>query len=542
MDAYDYIIVGAGSAGCVLANKLSRDPGNRVLILEAGPMDRKLMIHIPAGVYRAYRDPSINWNYVTEEEPELFNRPVEMPRGRVVGGSSSINSMVYMRGHPLDYDRWADELGLTGWRYANCLPYFKAGESSDRGADDWRGANGPLGVSKGSFESPLFDAFLKAGEQAGQGYSEDLNGYRPEGVARLDATKRNGRRCSAAVAHLRPALARSNLTLVTGAMVERVLIEGNRCVGIAYTLKGQRHRVEAEREVILSGGAINSPQLLMLSGIGPADHVRSHGIDVKLDLVGVGQNLQDHASIVVQCRSTKSFPIHKVDQPLNMALAGAQWLFNRSGIAASNIWEAGGLIRGNPAMPYPNLQYHFGPVGFEYDGPNIRLRQAFALHIDQLRPRSRGHLTLKSASSTDKPVMHFNYLSDADDLKELVEGVHRARELIAQPAFDALRGAEIDPGADVKSDKDIDRAIRHMTITDYHPCGTCRMGNGPDAVVDEELRVHGIAGLRVIDASVMPQIISANLNAPTQMIAARAADYILGKSQLAPLEAKFSFQ
>jgi choline dehydrogenase len=504
-------------------------------------MDHKLMIHIPAGVYRAHLDPSINWNYVTEAEPELFDRPVNMPRGKVVGGSSSINSMVYMRGHPLDYDRWAGELGLPDWRYARCLPYFKAGEASDRGADDWRGGSGPLGVTKGSLECPLFDAFLDAGEQSGQGRSEDLNGYQPEGVARFDATKRNGRRCSAAVAHLKPALSRPNLTLVTEAMVERVIVEGNRAAGIAYTHRGTRHRVEADREVILSGGSINSPQLLMLSGIGPADHLKEMGIDVRHNLPGVGRNLQDHASIVVQCASTKSFPIHRVGHPFNKAMAGAQWLLNRTGLASSNIWEAGGLIRGNDAMRYPNLQYHFGPVGFEYDGLSIRLRQAFALHIDQLRPQSRGHIALASADPSAKPVMHFNYLADPEDLKELVEGVHKARDLIAQKAFDPFRGEEIDPGPDVKTDKEIEASIRRMTVTDFHPCGTCRMGNGADAVVDGELRVHGLAGLRVVDASVMPQIISANLNAPTQMIASRAADYILGKPQLPPFEARFSF-
>jgi choline dehydrogenase len=505
-------------------------------------MDRDLMIHVPAGVYKAYRDPKINWNYVTEDEPELFNRNVDMPRGKVVGGSSSINSMVYMRGHPLDYDRWASECDLTHWRYADCLPYFKAGETSDRGADDWRGGDGPLGVTKGSFDNPLFDAFIEAGDQAGQGRSDDLNGYQPEGVARLDATKKDGRRCSAAVAHLKPALGRSNLILLTRAMVRRIIMDGNRASGIAFEHRGERRTVHAEKEVILCGGAINSPQTLMLSGIGPAGHLRAHGIEPILDLPGVGRNLQDHASIIVQYACTKSFAIHKVDAPLRKMLAGAQWLINRSGIAASNIWEAGGLIRGNGDVPYPNLQYHFGPVGFEYDGDKIRLRQAFALHIDQLRPRSHGHIELKSANPDDKPAMFFNYLDDRHDLMELVEGVHRARELISQPAFDAFRGAELDPGPDVKTDREIEAAIRAMTVTDFHPCGSCRMGNGPDAVVDGELRVHDIDGLRVVDASVMPQIISGNLNAPTQMIAARAADFILGQNQLPPFEARFSFQ
>ncbi len=542
MTTFDYIIVGAGSAGCVLANKLGADGRTSILVLEAGPMDHDLMIHVPAGVYRAWRDPRINWNYETEPEPDLFDRNVGMPRGKVVGGSSSINSMVYMRGHPLDYDRWASECGLTDWNYAQCLPYFKAGETSDRGGDEWRGDRGPLGVSKGSFDNPLFDAFIAAGEQAGQGRSEDLNGFNPEGVARLDATKRHGRRCSAAVAHLRPALRRGNVTLLVKAMVKRVVIDNGRATGIVFDHKGAERLVHADREVILSGGAINSPQLLMLSGIGPADHLKAVGIPPLVDVPGVGQNLQDHASIMLQYACTRSFPIHRVDVPWRKAAAGMQWVFTRSGIAASNIWEAGGLIRGNHKVSYPNLQYHFGPVGFEYDGTRITLLQAFAIHVDQLRPRSKGHVTLKSADPHDKPLMHFSYLAEHGDLDELVEGVHKTRELVAQPAFDALRGAELTPGPQVRSDGEISDWVRSITTTDFHPCGTCRMGHGPDAVVDDRLRVRGIEALRVVDASVIPQIMSANMNAPTQMIASRAADYILGQPQLPALNARFAFQ
>ncbi|HSF94533.1 MAG TPA: choline dehydrogenase, partial [Thermohalobaculum sp.] len=513
-----------------------------VLVLEAGPPDRDLMIHVPAGVYRVFRDPRINWNYVTEPEAELSGRAVPMPRGKVVGGSSSINSMVYMRGHPLDYDGWASDLGLPGWSYADCLPYFKAGESSDRGADDWRGTEGPLGVTKGSFENPLYDAFLEAGAQAGQGRSDDLNGYNPEGVARYDATKRGGRRCSAAVAHLKPALGRPNLTLLTRAMVRRVVIGGTRATGVVLDHRGETLTVRAAREVILCGGAINSPQTLMLSGIGPADHLREHGIDPVADLPGVGRNLQDHTTVVVQYACTQSFPIHKVGTPWRKLMAGAEWLLTRKGIAASNIWEAGGLIRGNTDVPYPNLQYHFGPVGFEYEGNEIRLRQAFALHIDQLRPRSQGRLTLRSADPGDKPVLHFNYLADPHDLAEQVEGIRSARDLISQPAFDRFRGAELDPGPDARTDAEIAEAVRAMTTTDFHPCGTCRMGTGEDAVVDPEMRVHGIEGLRVVDGSVIPRIISANLNTPIQMIAARAADFILGHPQLPAQHARFAFQ
>ncbi len=539
---YDYIICGAGSAGCVLANKLSAEPGVRVLVLEAGPMDRNLMIHIPAGVYAVYTNPKLNWNYETEAEPELNDRNVFTPRGKVVGGSSSINSMVYMRGHPLDYDRWETECGLPGWSYADCLPYFRAGETSDRGGDAWRGGSGPLGVTKGGDGNPLYGAFVEAGAQAGQGQSDDLNGYRPEGMAFYDATKKNGKRCSAAVAHLRPALARPNLVLLTRAMVQRIAINGNRATGLSFAHRGETHYVEAGREIILSGGAVNSPQTLMLSGIGPADHLRAHGIDPVLDLPGVGQNLMDHPTVMVKYACREPVTIHDLARPMKKLAAGARWMIDHGGPAASNIWEAGGLIRGNADVPYPNLQYHFGPVGVQYDGQKISLEQAFQTHIDQLRPTSRGEILLKSARPGYKPALHFNYLATDHDRRELVEGVRKAREVFAEAAFDRYRGAEMWPGPDVRTDAEILAAIRAGTETDYHPCGTCRMGPGPDAVVDGEMRVHGIEGLRVVDASVMPQIISANLNAPVQMIAARAADFILGRPQLAPERPGFHFE
>lgn len=326
-ETYDYIIVGAGSAGCVMANKLS-EIGDSVLLLEAGPMDRNLLIHIPAGVYSVYRDPKINWNYQTEDEPALHGRNISMPRGKVVGGSSSINSMVYMRGHPLDYDRWASEFGLPGWSYADCLPYFKAGEASDRGADDWCGGDGPLFVTRGGLGNPLYDVFVEAGGQAGQGQSEDLNGYNPEGVARFDATKRNGRRCSAAVAHLKPALKRPNLTLLTRVLARQILFNGARAEGIEFDLRGTRHKAFAGKEVILCGGAINSPQLLMLSGVVPGDHLRAQGIEPVLDIKGVGQNLMDHPTVVVQYACKKPVTIDYLQNPIHKAMAGARWLAN----------------------------------------------------------------------------------------------------------------------------------------------------------------------------------------------------------------------
>ena len=466
---FDYVIVGAGSAGCVLANRLS-EGGATVLVLEAGPPDRSLLIHMPAGVYSTFRDPKINWNYASDPEVELAGRDIPIPRGKVVGGSSSINSMVYMRGHPLDFDRWRDDFGLDAWDYAQCLPYFKAGETSDRGADDWRGGDGPLGVTRGSLENPLFDAFLQAGEQAGQGVSEDLNGYRPEGVARLDATKKDGKRCSAAVAHLRPALARGGVALETRAHVRRIRLAGNRAEGLDYTVAGQDRTAIAMREVILSGGAINSPQLLMLSGVGPANHLVQMGIEVQLDLPGVGQNLTDHPAVALTYACRQPVSIDWLQKPWNKLATGARWMMDRGGIVSSNIWEAGGLIRGNADVAYPNLQYHFGPFGVEYDGPQIRLKQAFTLQIDQLRPTSRGQVRLTSADPFASPSIQLNFFSTEHDRRELVEGVHKIRELIAQPAFDAYRGEETSATAGAETDADILAAIRTMTETDYHPC------------------------------------------------------------------------
>ena len=541
MKSFDYIIVGAGSAGCVLADKLSKDGKNSVLILEAGGKDWHPLIHIPAGFYKIHNDPKLNWNYSSEPEKGLNGRSIYIPRGKVLGGSSSINGMVYMRGHPLDYDGWANNLGLDQWSYSNCLPYFKDLETSDRGGNEWRGGKGALGVRKGPDPNPIYDTFLIAGEQSGQGITDDLNGFNPEGLSRLDATISNGRRNSSATTFLNPALKRDNIKLQKNILVEKIFLENDRAVGIEVSEKGQKYRIEAEKEIILSAGALNSPQILMLSGIGPADHLRNIGSNVSHDLPGVGQNLQDHATVSISWECLKEFEAHKIDRPINKMMAGIKWIITRKGLAASNHFEAGGLIRGNDNVKYPNLQYHFGPTGFDYIGGKFKLSQAFTLQLDQLRPHSKGYLKLKSLNPKDLPEIKLNYFKDPRDIKELTEGVKKMRELVSQPAFDKFRGKEISPGSEIQSDSEIEQAIRLNTITDYHQCGTCAMGTDVNSVVDSEMRVKGINSLRVVDASVLPNVVSGNIGVPVMMIAARAADWILGKNQLEPLKANFKF-
>ena len=541
MQEYDYIIVGAGSAGCVLANRLSEESASSVLILEAGPADRNLMIHMPAGVYSVWSNPKLNWNYQSEAEPQMAARNIPVPRGRVLGGSSSINSMVYLRGHPTDYDRWAAEHGLPGWDYAHCLPYFRRSERSERGENEWHGASGPLGVSMGKTPNVLYDTFVAAGAEAGVGSSDDLNGYQPEGLGRYDSTKWNGRRCSAAVAYLHPATSRANLTIKTGAHVDRVLLEHGRAVGVIYQGRDGTVTARARREVILSGGAINSPHLLMVSGIGPADVLKHAGIPIVHELSGVGRNLQDHVDFVMQWHCTRSVSINHLANPVVKAAVGLRWLLTRGGPVASNIWEAGGVVRTESGLVAPNIQYHFCPVGIDQVGSEIRLKQGFQIHVSQLRQESRGHLAPADGSSRTPPRIFFNFLATDHDSREMVEGLKLTRHIVNQPAFKAYRGAELTPGPDVKTEAEMMAFIRRNAATEFHPSCTCRMGNDDMAVVDEQLKVRGIENLRVVDASVMPSVISANLNATVMMIAEKAADLIRGKAPLPPHRPRFAF-
>ena len=529
---YDYIIIGAGSAGCVLANRLSEDPTLRVLLLEAGPRDWHPFIHMPAGLAKLVGQKGINWNYDTAPEPQLNQRRLWWPRGKVLGGSSSINAMCYIRGVPRDYDEWAAG-GAQGWDWNSALPYFKRAERNSRGGDALHGDSGPLHVSDLRYTNPLSAAFIEAGQQAGFPHNHDFNGAEQAGVGLYQVTQKDGARCSSAVAYLQPARSRPNLEVVTGALVRRILLANGRATGVAYAKDGVETQAQADREVLLSGGAINSPQLLMLSGIGPADHLAAHGISVSVNAPHVGQNLQDHLDICTLQHSTQRITY---DRASELKTAFDYFLRGHRGPGSSNIAEAGGFLR-SPLAPdeRADIQLHFVPAMLDDHGRNRLQGDGYTLHACFLRPRSRGRITLNSADPRMDARIEANYLSDAEgfDLKMMLECAKLSRELFAQRAFDPYRGAPIHPARNDLSDSEMIDFIRAKAESVYHPIGTCRMGNDEDSVVDTQLRVCGVDGLRVIDASVMPSLIGGNTNAPTIMIAERASDLIRGKTPLA---------
>ena len=529
---YDYIIIGAGSAGCVLANRLSEDPTLRVLLLEAGPRDWHPFIHMPAGLAKLVGQKGINWNYDTAPEPQLNQRRLWWPRGKVLGGSSSINAMCYIRGVPRDYDEWAAG-GAQGWDWNSALPYFKRAERNSRGGDALHGDSGPLHVSDLRYTNPLSAAFIEAGQQAGFPHNHDFNGAEQAGVGLYQVTQKDGARCSSAVAYLQPARSRPNLEVVTGALVRRILLANGRAIGVAYAKDGVETQAQADREVLLSGGAINSPQLLMLSGIGPADHLAAHGISVSVNAPHVGQNLQDHLDICTLQHSTQRITY---DRASELKTAFDYFLRGHRGPGSSNIAEAGGFLR-SPLAPdeRADIQLHFVPAMLDDHGRNRLQGDGYTLHACFLRPRSRGRITLNSADPRMDARIEANYLSDAEgfDLKMMLECAKLSRELFAQRAFDPYRGAPIHPARNDLSDSEMIDFIRAKAESVYHPIGTCRMGNDEDSVVDTQLRVRGVDGLRVIDASVMPSLIGGNTNAPTIMIAERASDLIRGKTPLA---------
>ena len=521
---YDYVIVGAGSAGCVLANRLSANPAHRVLVLEAGGRDWHPFIHMPAGLAKLVNNKRINWDFHTEPEAALAHRRLWWPRGKVLGGSSSINAMCYTRGAPGDYDEWAALTGDPRWSWNAVLPVFKRAEDNARGADAWHGTGGPLAVADLRYHNELSDVVVEAAAAAGFARNTDFNGATQEGFGLYQVTQKNGARCSAATAYLAPVRGRENLSVVTNALTHRVLIDGTRAVGVEYRHRNQDIRAEAGC-VILAGGAINSPQLMMLSGIGPADHLREHDIAVTCDLAGVGGNLQDHLDICTLVRSTK--PV-TYDRTNDIAVA-LEFLTRRSGIGTSNIAEAGGFVRSRHATDERcDLQFHFVPALLDQHGRHRLDGHGYTLHACALRPKSRGKIRLKSADPAAHPAIRPNYLGDAEgyDLRMLIEGARISREIFAEAPFAPYRGEEIFPGPAAHNDADIETFVRRKAETIYHPVGTCRMGNDDAAVVDREMRVRGIDNLRVVDASVMPTLIGGNTNAPTMMIAERAADLL----------------
>ncbi|WP_045835756.1 GMC family oxidoreductase [Hyphomicrobium sp. 99] len=524
---YQYIIVGAGSAGCVLAERLSADPKNRVLLLEAGNWDRKPLIHIPAALPAVAPNLKLNWGYYTEPEPHLHNRSLFWPRGKTIGGSSSINGMVYTRGNAGDYDRWAN-LGAEGWSHREVLPYFKRVEANERGAGQHHGADGLLRVTRARRTSALCDMFVDAGKQAGYKLSDDFNGEDQEGFGDFDATVYRGRRWSTATAFLRRARARRNLTVITGALASRVLWKGSRAVGVEYRRRNKIEQAHCEGEVILSGGTINSPQLLQLSGVGPADHLRKLGIPVVADRAQVGENLQDHLCVCLMSRITKPISHYRWLHPVRGTAVALQYAATRTGLAAQAPLSTGAFLKSSPELQYPDLQLHLTPALVTSHDSSWPNEHGLTIYINHGYPASRGSVRAASSDAGMHPRIFANYLSAPGDLPMLRQGVKMTMDVLAQNAFDGVRGTALTLRHGPVSDAEIDEFIRAQAETVYHPVGTCRMGKDDDAVVDPQLKVNGVEGLRVADASVMPALINGNTNAPTIMIADRASDIILG--------------
>jgi choline dehydrogenase len=527
----DFVIIGAGSAGCAMAYRLA-EAGASVLVVEHGGTDAGPFIQMPAALSYPMNMKRYDWGYQSEPEPHLNNRRLAVPRGKVIGGSSSINGMVYVRGHARDFDHWRDQ-GADGWGYADVLPYFRRMEQSHGGQDGWRGTDGPLHVQRGPRKNPLFHAFVEAGRQAGYGVTEDYNGERQEGFGPMEQTVWRGRRWSAANAYLRPALKHANCSLIR-AFARRVVITEGRATGVEVTRGNGTEFIRARREVVLASSSINSPKLLMLSGIGPAAHLAEHGIPVVADRPGVGANLQDHLELYIQMAASQPVSLFKYWNLWGKALIGAQWLFTGKGLGASNQFESAGFIRSRAGIDYPDIQFHFLPIAVRYDGKIAAEGHGFQAHVGPMRSPSRGAITLRSADPADDPVIRFNYMSDPQDWWEFRQCIRLTREIFAQEAFKPFVKHEIQPGFSLQSDSELDDFIREHAESAYHPCGTCRMGRASDplAVVDPKARVIGVDGLRVADSSIFPRITNGNLNAPSIMVGEKVSDDLLGRDPL----------
>lgn len=525
---FDYVIIGAGSAGCVLANRLGEDPKARILVLEAGGSDKSLYVEMPTALSIPMNTKRFNWGMQTEPEPGLDGRVMNLPRGKGLGGSSSINGMCYVRGNPMDYELWS-ALGADGWHWSNVLPYFQRLENVN-GGGPLRGTDGPISVTKGALKNPLYDTFIQAGAQAGYATSPNMNERQHEGMGPMEMSIGGGKRSSAAVGYLRPAIKRGNTRVISHALVDRILFENGRAVGVLFTQGGTVKIARANREVILSAGSIMSPIILKRSGIGPAKELQSWGIDVVADRAEVGENLMDHLEIYVQQKCIQPVSLYSHMNLLGKAMIGARWMLTKGGLGATNHFESGGHIRSRAGIVYPDIQYHFLPLAISYDGKTLAKGHGFQVHVGTKRSKSRGWVRLRSADPSDLPRVRFNYMSHPDDWQEMRACIRLTREIFAQPAFDAYRGNELAPGNDCQSDESLDQFIKDKVESAYHPCGTCRMGNDAAAVVDPQtMQVKGVQGLRLVDSSVMPQATAGDLNAPTLMLAERAADLIQGK-------------